>query len=131
MFDLVIADYPDTLLNLTPPVPWVTFVTPSALDKKNKARANRYWSDLARLEIIRHPDTVDTARRTFFELWHGNRNPEIIGISLKLMLNYHDLNHEVVPLAKAFLKKTTDTVLKNDISVTLEAVMRQPSEKKY
>ncbi len=121
MYRTVVNNYPDERLNLTPAVPWVTFITPqSSADKKDQTTANPLWADLARIEIIRHADDASTAQKAFFEIWNGDRNKQVEGIALKLLLQRNDLSQEIVPYAEAYLRQTTvDTALQNDIRSVL------------
>jgi hypothetical protein len=129
MHETVVARYPNTRLNLTPPVPWVTFITPQASTaKKVYEETNPLWADLSRLEIIRHADNADTVRKAFSGLWGGSGNQRIVGIALKLLLTRQDLGREMVPFAEEYLQKSTaDAALQNDIRLAL-AGMRQPNK---
>jgi len=106
MYRLVVAHYPHIRRNLTPPVPWVTFITPTDTNPPPaQENANPLWADLARIEIIRYSDTADAARRAFFGLRQGNGNQQMVGIALKLLLHRQDLGREAVPFAEEYLQK--------------------------
>lgn len=129
MYRTVVNNYPDERLNLTPTVPWVTFIIPkNSAVKEDQTTAIPLWADLARIEIIRHADTAATAEKAFFEIWNGDRNKQVEGIALKLLLQRPDLRRKIVPYAETYLQQTSvDTALQNDIRSVL-ARLRQQSE---
>jgi hypothetical protein len=122
MYQTVVADYPQVRLNLTPAVPWITFINPSPdTTGKSQNNANPYWADLARIEIVRHGLDRKTVWKAFHELWDTGRNNQAIGIALKILLARPDFFQETVPFATQYLGHENNQTLANDIRLALVA----------
>ncbi len=88
-YQVVVKRYPEALLNLKPPVPWVELVLPQAI--KKPMAVYEYpaykWSSIALLEIIRNSDNEEEQWHAFEKLWSDDPTSLTVGYAVRKLVN--------------------------------------------
>jgi len=105
-FQTVIDQYPDTALNLKPPVPWVSLVLPQIADRPQAVyeRPTYYWGSIALLELVRISEAEADKWSAFQKLYSDYRSRQATGYAIhELLKGPPSLAQKTVPYAKNHL----------------------------
>jgi tetratricopeptide (TPR) repeat protein len=105
-YQTIVADYPDAVLSLKPPVPWVGLVLPQAIEKPMAVYEYPVyrWSSIALLEIIRDSRNEDEKWMAFEKLWSDDRASLAMGYAIReLLFDSPSIAQKVASRAEAYL----------------------------
>lgn len=87
-YHIIVARYPDAVLKLEPPVPWVSLVLPRNADRPPAVYESPVypWRSMALLEIIRNSDDDEEKWTAFERLWARDQVGTITGHALLALL---------------------------------------------
>lgn len=104
-YQRIVRHYPKERLSLLPPAPWLSihFSDSEQGHQPYYPKSSLLWSDIARLEIIRHSSDFNEADNSFTALHQTHGHTPILFLALKLMVQNHGLNNKILVQAKQFL----------------------------
>ncbi len=88
-YQAIVANFPETTLNLKPPVPWVSMVLPQIADRPREVyeRPAYFWAGIALLEIIRLSDINAEKWSAFQKLWSDYRDSLATAYAIRELIN--------------------------------------------
>lgn len=136
-YQTIVQHYPETRLNLEPPVPWVSLVLPQTRNQIPTAyeRPTYRWGSIALLEIIRNSDLEEEKWQAFETLWSDYNTSLAMGYALRDLLHGPPpLYDKAVGYAESYLAaKHLSRPLAEDIKTALQTLTRagdSPAEQK-
>lgn len=115
-FWTIVTDFFKIPMNLSPPAPWANLVYPESAAPSADPSGQKYWSQIALLEIIRQPGSPAEAIKAFDLLYDRFFMSTETGLALKSMLSTHELASHAEDRAEAYLAGyTANPYLTKDI----------------